>query len=549
MRLLTLALLLVPLSVAVAQPRENTSMELPRLAIDDCPTTDPTKTPDQLTDMGSERYGRGETLYLQGDYDGAVTEFIDAYCLNPSYFTILKDIGQAFERSLEYEQAIGYLQRYVDNLPPDKVADKNNVGRRITVLKNLRAQVFVETAPRDGAQITIRSATGIEELGVSGKPLGVFGGKYKMTVHLDGYETVEKDIVIKIGKPYTYFVPLEKLQGDVSVQVTPNDARLFLDNRFIGFGHYEDKLPAGTYKLQSEAQGYINDTRDIVILPNQLHREQFEMHTVREVGRRQAILASGVAGAAISFALLNAFKNTGIAGAGAAIGGAGSVGATYLLLPPDFALGTSSVSISSTAAGAITGIAIASAFTNKDNIITPIGGIGAVVGAATGYVAGDKSHISPGDAALVNTGMVWGTAAGGLFAVSFAPKDNAIVSGLVLSGLGMGVIGGALVSHYFTVSRTHAALIDVGGIVGVLGGLALESIAYPTQQGGSSALTDQAEQRLANYALGGMAIGLITAGVLTRNLDDPKVPLSPSIGQVIGADGRAIPTYGLSARW
>jgi hypothetical protein len=276
------------------------------------------------------------------------------------------------------------------------------------------------------------------------------------------------------------------------------------------------------------------------------------MHTVRQVGRRQAIGFAGLAGAIVSGALLNTFKNTSIAGVGVVVGGVGSFGATYLLLPPDFALGTSSVTITSTIAGAIAGATIAGAFTTKDNVVTPIGGIGAVVGAAAGYIAGDKSHISPGDAALVNTGMVWGTTSGALFAVSFAPKDNAVTSGLVLSGLGMGTVGGMLLSHYFTVSRTHAALIDVGGIIGVLGGLAVESIAYPTQtmnSGNGAAITGQAEERLANYALGGMAVGLITAGILTRNLDDAKVPVSPTLGQVIGANGHATTTYGLSARW
>src|SRR5262249_12398135 len=81
------------------------------LEIDDCKQTDLTK--DEVFKQGSEHYERGDTLYAQGDYEGAVRELVYAYCLVPSYFTILEDIGLAYERNLDYEKAIGYLERYV----------------------------------------------------------------------------------------------------------------------------------------------------------------------------------------------------------------------------------------------------------------------------------------------------------------------------------------------------------------------------------------------------------------------------------------------------
>nr|MBA3452799.1 hypothetical protein [Deltaproteobacteria bacterium] len=122
----------------------------PILEIDDCRQADPTLTPDQLRARGSEHYQRGGTLYIQGDYAGAIDEFVAAYCLIP-FYTILKDIGQAYERRLEYELAIGYLKRYVSAVPADAKAanqcatdpqeDKANVLRRISVLGNLTAKV------------------------------------------------------------------------------------------------------------------------------------------------------------------------------------------------------------------------------------------------------------------------------------------------------------------------------------------------------------------------------------------------------------------------
>jgi len=139
---------------------------------------------------------------------------------------------------------------------------------------------------------------------------------------------------------------------------------------------------------------------------------------------------------------------------------------------------------------------------------------------------------------------------GGLFAVSFDP-GHVVAGGLVLSGLGMGAIGGLLLQSNFSISRTHAALIDVGGVIGIIGGLAAESLAYPTQttQGPSDPVDARAQEHLANFALGGMALGLLTAGILTRNLDDPKIPVSPAISQATAQGGSAITVYGVTGTW
>lgn len=139
---------------------------------------------------------------------------------------------------------------------------------------------------------------------------------------------------------------------------------------------------------------------------------------------------------------------------------------------------------------------------------------------------------------MFNSSVLWGTTAGSLFAISFDPPRQ-VSSGLVLSGLGMGVVGGVLLTRYYDVSRNHALLIDIGGLVGVVGGLALASVASETRT----------EERLANYSLGGMAVGLVGAGILTRNMDIPKIPVAPSVGTASSSDGRSTTTFGLTGTW
>jgi hypothetical protein len=94
-------------------------------------------------------------------------------------------------------------------------------------------------------------------------------------------------------------------------------------------------------------------------------------------------------------------------------------------------------------------------------------------------------------------------------------------------------------TRYYDISRNHALLIDIGGLVGVVGGLAVASVASETRT----------QERLANYSLGGMAVGLIGAGILTRNMDLPKIPVAPSVGTASSSDGKSTTTYGLSGTW
>ncbi|MBS1119847.1 MAG: hypothetical protein H6Q90_2075 [Deltaproteobacteria bacterium] len=526
----------------------------PKLEIDDCPVRDPSLTEDQLRKRGAEHYTRGETLYLQGDYLGAVEELVASYCKIP-YYSILKDIGQAYERKLEYELAIAYLERYIADIPidakrasqcaADPQEDKENVGRRVHVLRDLKAHILVQTQP-SSARITIENQARIAARGQSGEEMLVVGDIYQMKVEAPGFETEIRTIDAQIGKPYTYFFELTPLKGQVSVQVTPSDARIFLDKRLVGIGRFDARLDAKMYEVMTERQGRITERRNVEVLPNQIRRVQVELTPTPQFGRRQLVLFASLGGATVSGSLLYAFSNTGISAFGSLGGGVAGLAGSYFYLPESVTLGTSNLTITSSLGGAVVGAAGSLVFTSDQRIVQPVAGAAVLIGAGAGYYLGNRTKIRPGDAALINTSMMWGTASGGLFAVSFAPPRS-VAAGLVLSGMGMGAISGVIMTRYFDISRTHAVLIDVGGIVGMLGGLAIESLAYPTAQAQPGDQVDeQTREHLANFALGGMAVGLIGGGILSRNFDSPNVSLQPTIGTVTAADGSRTSTYGFS---
>jgi hypothetical protein len=533
--------------------------ELTRLEVDDCRQIE--LTPQQIQQQAFEHFDRGSTLYAQGDYEGAVRELAYSYCLVPSQYTILKDLGQAYERNLDYERAIGYLERYVKEIPPpgtprcsvcpeDPQVDKANVARRVEVLKKLKAKIYVESSP-PGARITISNDAGVAVRAHAGETIEVLGGHYDMTTELDGFVPQHQAIDARIGKPYTYFVPLVAQKGRLSMQVVPPDARIFIGDRLVGIGHIDVELPGNTYLVTSEAPERIADKRKVEVIANQIKHLQVELPGERQVGRRQLIGFSTAAGAGATAALLYAFKNTGLAGLGSVAGGVAGFAGSALFLPKDLPLGTSNLTITSKVGGSVLGAGVSLLFTKRPEVIYPVAGASAALGGALGYFLGNRTRISTGDAALINSSIVWGSVAGGLFAASFDP-GHVVGAGLVLSGLGMGAVSGLLLQRNFSLTRTHAALIDVGGIIGIIGGLAAESLIYPaatTAAPGTSTADARTQEHLANFALGGMAAGLLAAGVLTRNLDNPAIPVAPSVMQAATRDGRQTTVYGFTGTW
>ena len=520
------------------------------LEVDDCKPLPPMADA-KLRQIASEHYQRGEVLYAPGDYPGAVTELVDAYCTDP-YYEVLKDIGQAYERELDYAKAIAYLERYVRAVPPDAKRagacepdpqdEKVNVLARITVLAKLPATIRVDTDPPD-ARITLANAAGVaKNRELAGKEMEVRGGTYEMTIERPGFRTRTLEITADIGKPYTYFEKLEPVEGRLHVRVVPPDTRLYLDKKPMGTGAFDAELPGGRYRLHAEADDRVTVDRDIDVLPDRDTQLAFELPPRPEYGRKQLLgygtFAAGAASALLAGAQTDPYYDL-LAAGGGLIGGFVGI---YYGTPGDLPLGTSSLTITASLAGGVAGGGLVALVTDNfdPSIAAPAVGGGLAIGAAIGYYAGRRTDPSAGDAAIINSGALWGTVSSALLSLSFNGSSQ-ISGGVVLAGLGTGTIGGVLLQRYFTVSRGHAALIDASGIVGIVGGLATLSLF--TRANGGNVNNDE---RTSNFALGGLAAGLIVGGVLTRNLDEPKLAVTPVMGRAQTAGGGTTTTLGLA---
>ncbi|RMH44049.1 MAG: PEGA domain-containing protein [Deltaproteobacteria bacterium] len=498
----------------------------------------------------SEHYDRGTVLYAQGDYEGAIEEFVAAYCYG-RYPSILVDIGQAYERLVNYEKAVAYLDRYIIEAPPGEQKTRDIIANRVEVLRNLPARVRVATVP-PGARVTLSGPTGVAAQGsANGDALVVRRGVYTMTIEAPGYETVRQRVVAEIGQPYSYYFQLQPLRGRVRITASPITARIFVDKRLVGIGSYADSLPIGTYEVTVEAPRRTPVTRTLTVRADRAATLAVHLPEPPRSGRTELLIAAGVGGLFGGGALAATFDpDTTAASLGGLFGvGIGFTGA-YFGIDEDIAVGDSSYLIGATAIGVGEGALIASLaacrYDDDDDAVDcgrgqTISGVALASGVAGLGVAAftkDRLRLSAGDAAMINSGAMWGATTGALFWALFdqPARRPRLGAALTLAGLNVGIAAGATIAARTDYRRGTVALIDLSALAGIVAGVALAQ-AFPEDVAGT--------ERVQHFALGGMTVGLIAGAYLTRNRDRPRLPRAqPALGAAVDVAGARVATLG-----
>jgi hypothetical protein len=119
-----------------------------------------------------------------------------------------------------------------------------------------------------------------------------------------------------------------------------------------------------------------------------------------------------------------------------------------------------------------------------------------------------------GDVALTNTFLLWGTVL--TLWGHLAADEEPELSTVVIAG-DIALLAGAIVSRSVKMSRGRTLLIDIGGILGTLGG-------------GLLALATEDEEGAGVAFMVGTGAGLVIAAVGTRSWDDPPpVKVAPTV--------------------
>ncbi len=562
MRILALilcSLLVMGSTTVFAQSSEDVA----HLRVDTCPepAANNLDTKNNTREAG-ERYDRGLVLYDEGNYKGAVDAFVDSYCATP-HPAVFYNIAQSYERLLEFELSVAYFLRYAREADPD-ASTTRKAALRAEVLQALPAQIRVATVP-PLASIAIHNGRGLRARGKANQeaPLEVVGGSYTMHVSLPGYQDITRTIKTRPGQPYSYYLKLEPNTGSLRISTTPNSARIFLNKRLVGVGKYSGDLPVGTYELSVELTNRRTIRRSIRISTNKTTEESVMLPPPHKSGRTALLVASGLAlGTSGVVTMSNIFKQdrpVTIAGSLAAVGL--GLGGAYYGIPNSITRGDGWYIIESSLIGFLEGSFVGSFFSceiisdagaltkncteGEEEAILAAGLTGGLLGIAAAATTRKTLQLSTGDAALVGSAALWGLSTGALLYAVF-DSDLRIRDATLFSGLNLGLVAGAGLVATSDVSLERVAIIDLGGVGGVLGGATLAQA------------FESGDERLQHFSLFGMVTGLIAATVLTREMDQVSSQphqterhdsvLTPVVGSMTDTAGQQVPNLGFSVR-
>jgi hypothetical protein len=219
--------------------------------------------------------------------------------------------------------------------------------------------------------------------------------------------------------------------------------------------------------------------------------------------------------------------------------GSGFLG-SFLTTRDGIKVGYSSMMIGSAAWGISLATALGLGLEVPTQYVYALAIAGSGIGMAAGYLVARKLEISPGDAALVNSGGLWGTAAGALLAQGiFRSPASSTFGWFILGGTSMGVVAGSLLAQHLELSRGHVALIDAGGLGGTGLGFALGYV-IGVNSGGEDNI-----QVASRYALGGMALGLLAGAVLTRKYKGDIPPVEALLRRDDGHWAFGLPAFNI----
>ncbi len=468
-------------------------------------------------------YRAGQRLYADGHYEEAIVEFQTAYEKRP-HPNVLYNIGQASERLLDYRQSVLWFERYLREAPAD-AALRTTVENRLHVLRSLPARISVNTIPED-AHVVIRGPGGVFTA-TAPTVQKVPAGDYQVELSADGWESESHAVHADLGNPYFYQYPLKRSMTTLQLFTRPRGARVFIDERLVGETPYADRVEVGRHQLLIEHPDYPWHRELLDLRSGAPLRREIKLARPGRSGRTELVIASMAYGAAVGPLVVGAIsdfqgagRNLGVLLGTAAAGiGLGFVG-SFLGANETLKVGHSSTMIGAGAYGALFGGGLGLALPVQDRWVYGLTLIGSAVGIASGYLVARYTDASPGDAAVFNSGGLWGTASGLLLAQSISVSPSRTLLGaLGAGGSALGMALGTLAAWRVEVSRSHVALIDLGGLGGGGLGLLIGYVVGANQKGASGIQTG------ARFGLGGLALGIVTAAVLSRNYKDDLPPL------------------------
>lgn len=467
-------------------------------------------------------YEAGQKLHNDGLFQEAIAEFQEAYRIKP-HPNALYNLGQAYERLLKYGEAVDWFERYLregGEAAPYRVVVEN----RLRVLRSLPARIHVECLPK--ATASLIDPDGVVERADTPTEFRVKAGRYTLRVTRDGYVPQERRLGAEIGQPYFYQFTLEQHRELVTIRPNPAGARIFLDQKLVTTGSYADRLPVGKHQLLVEYGRHEPYEGEFTLRPGRKIEYDIVLKAPPPQGRLEFVIGTGTYGGAVLPLVLYTAgvlsqdilkdKNRRLVLIPMIIGGGGLGALTgFFATPSGIREANSALILGATTWGGMEGLSLGLLADRRNTRLAS--GL-AVGGSAGGMAAGllliRPLNLTPGQAAIINSGGIWGSGLG--LGLGYALRgDRRDLDLTLIIGLNIGLITSGVIVNHFDLSRTRMLLIDVGTVAGAATGTLVGYAA-------SRADPFRSNTGKANLARGGLvggAVGLTTAIVLTRKFD------------------------------
>lgn len=154
-----------------------------------------------------EAFGLGETLFQEGDYQGAADLFREAYQAVPDP-TILFRIGDALQRAEDYRGAGEAYEEYLRRRPD--ADDRADVEARLDGIRQVPGTLVVTTTP-EGASVTIDGQTWDGETPLE---VPIAPGEHLVTVNVEGYAPAFQEVEVGYD---------QRVEVDLTLELAPEE--------------------------------------------------------------------------------------------------------------------------------------------------------------------------------------------------------------------------------------------------------------------------------------------------------------------------------------
>jgi hypothetical protein len=482
----------------------------------------PAAVEDPLEAAAERHFVRGQKLHNEGLFQEAIAAYQEAYRLKP-HPNVVYNVGQAYERLLQYQDAVVWFERYLREGGPNATY-RVVVQNRLRVLRGLPARIHVECLPQGTASLI--DPDGVVERAETPAEFRIKAGRYTLRVTKDGYIAQERRLNAEIGQPYFYQFTLEQHRELVTIRPNPSQARIFLDQKLVMTGVYADRLPVGRHKLLVEYGTHEPYDTEFNLRPGRKIEYDIVLKAPPPQGRLEFVIGTGVYGGAVlplvlytsgvlTPAILRDNKQ-GLVLLPMIIGG-GGLGALagFFATPSGIREANSALILGASTWGGMEGLAVGLLSDRRNTrLATGLAIGGSAAGMAAGLLLMRPLNLSPGQAAIINSGGIWGSGLG--LGLGYALRgDRHDLDLTLIIGLNIGLITSGVMVNHFDLSRTRMLLIDVGAVAGAATGVLVGYLASKTDPFRSNV----GKANLARGGLVGGAVGLGTAVVLTRKFD------------------------------